>query len=169
MKYGVLVATALVCVATPAMADPVWNNISLGMTRAEVEGLYPQGHHVDYQPEAIEISDVTITEKCQAEVNIYFDDTNHVARVKVAGNPSMGGRCSNTVMTNLAAKYGQPSDWDRSGGSILAREGKVAIWRRDDGVAMRFKKFTNGILGGGGMLKASWELEFTGAAKDFAL
>jgi hypothetical protein len=148
-------------VASTASAEPIWGKVEFGMTRASVESLYPKGGNVDYQPKNIEISHVAITAKCEAEANIRFNDRGVVDSVMIAGNPSMGGRCSNEVMTNLAGKYGQPANWDGSGGSFLARQGKIAIWSRPDGVVMRFKKYENGILGGGGLLKASWELTYT--------
>jgi hypothetical protein len=139
------------------------------MSRSEVEALYPKVDGVDYQKDRIEISGITILEKCEAEANIYFNAEGQVDRVKIAGDPSMGGRCSDKVMTGLAAKYGQPANWDSTSGSILARQGKIAVWSRPDGVAMRFKKFENGILGGGGLLKASWELTYTKVGADFTL
>jgi len=170
MRVFVLSAAALVfAMPTSAIAEPVWDKVEFGMSRAQVEALYPEGPKVDYQSKAIEISDITIMGKCQAEVNIVFGDTATVTEVKVAGDPSMGGRCSEDVMTALSAKYGQPANWDGNAGSILARQGKVAVWRRSDGVAMRFKKFENGIFGGGGLAKASWELVYTKVDESFAL
>lgn len=163
-KRGILGGILALTFAGSALASPVWDKVELGMARADVEALYPSGRKVKYQRAAIEISDISITEKCGAEVNIRFDPTGHVNEVMVAGNPSIGGRCSNEVLTALSAKYGQPANWDDSQGSILAREGKVAIWSRPDGIAMRFKKFTNEGFGGGGLLKASWELSYTAAA-----
>lgn len=162
MKKLVIAALAL-GIASQAQAEPVWNNIEFGMTRAEVEALYPKGKGVSYQSKNIEISDITITAKCQAEANIRFDDAGLVREVMIAGNPSLGGRCSNDVLTALSAKYGQPSNWDNSAATILARQGKVAMWARPDGVAMRFKKYENGAFGGGGLGKASWELSYTKA------
>lgn len=155
--------------AQSAFAAPVWDKVEFGMTRAQVEALYPAGSRTEYQKNAIEISDVSITAKCQAEANIRFDDAGMVESVMIAGNPSMGGRCSNEVMTNLSAKYGQPANWDGNAGSILARQGKVMVWSRPDGVAMRFKKYENGVFGGGGLAKASWELTYTKADANFAL
>ncbi|EXS71377.1 hypothetical protein BF95_03670 [Sphingobium sp. Ant17] len=160
-KY--IAAALLMGIATQANAEPVWKNIEFGMTRAQVEALYPKGKGVSHQPKNIEISDIQITEKCAAEANIRFDDAGLVREVMIAGNPSMGGRCSNDVLTSLSAKYGQPANWDSSGGSILARQGKVAVWGRPDGVSMRFKKFENGAFGGGGLGKSSWELSYTKA------
>lgn len=159
----IIIAALAMGAATQANAEPIWGKVEFGMTRAQVEALYPKGSGVEYQSKAIEISDVKITAKCDAEANIRFDENGLVHEVMIAGNPSMGGRCSNDVLTALSAKYGQPSNWDNNAGSILARQGKVAIWARPDGVAMRFKKFENGVFGGGGLTKASWELSYTQA------
>ncbi|RYG99763.1 MAG: hypothetical protein EON58_02795 [Alphaproteobacteria bacterium] len=164
-----LICGAAMLVAVPAAADPVWDKVEFGMTRVQVEALYPEGGKTDYQKDAIEISDVTIMGKCKAEANIRFDDQGMVQEVMIAGDPSMGGRCSSDVMTALSAKYGQPANWDNSGGSILGRQKKIVVWSRPDGVAMRFKKFESGFLGGGGLAKASWELSYTKVGADFAL
>lgn len=158
-KIAASIAVFSSALAAPAAAEPVWRNIEFGMTRAQVEALYPEGDDVDYQPEAIELSDIQLTEECAAEVNIRFRN-GAVFEVMIAGDPSMGGRCSDLVMTQLAAKYGQPSNWDSSAGSILGRQGKVAYWSRP-GVAMRFKKFEAGFFGGGGLAKASWQLTYS--------
>jgi hypothetical protein len=169
MKELLIASLAAAVWATPAAADPLWDKVEFGMSRSQVEALYPRGSKTDYQKTAIEIADVPIMGKCNAEANIRFDEAGLVKEVMIAGNPSMGGRCSNDVMTALSAKYGQPANWDGSGGSILARQGKVAVWSRPDGVAMRFKKFESGIFGGGGLAKASWELTYTKVAADFGL
>jgi hypothetical protein len=132
-------ATVALFSATQASAQPVWDKVEFGMTRAQVEALYPSGNGVSYQRKAIEISHVKITDKCGAEANIRFDVDGTVQEVMIAGNPSMGGRCSNDVLTALSAKYGQPANWDSSQGSILARQGKIAMWSRPDGIAMRFR------------------------------
>lgn len=169
MKIMMVSAVALLATTTLATAEPVWDKVEFGMTRADVEAMYPKGGKVEYQPKAIEIADINIIGKCDAEVNIRFNDAGVVDEVMIAGNPSMGGRCSNDVMTALSAKYGQPANWDSSGGTILGRQGKIAVWRRDDGIAMRFKKYENGLFGGGGLLKASWELTYTKVDSSFSL
>ena len=81
----------------------------------------------------------------------------------------MGGRCSEQVIAGLSSKYGQPLDTDKQTGSFLSREGRVFLWNRDDGITMRLKRFTNGAFGGGGLLKASWELTYTKLGADLAL
>lgn len=161
--FRVILFIAAASSSGAAFAEPVWDKVEFGMTRTQVEALYPQSGKTKYQKRAIEISDIKITEKCGAEANIRFDETDTVKEIMIAGNPSMGGRCSNDVLTALSAKYGQPANWDNSDGTILARQGKVAMWSRPDGVALRFKKFENGGFGGGGLLKASWELTYSKA------
>ena len=154
----ILLTIAFFCAASAAHAEPVWDKVEFGMSRTQVEAIYPSGKDIEYQKNAIEISHIQITEKCSAEANIRFGPDGLVKEVMIAGNPSLAGRCSNDVLTALSAKYGQPANWDNSSGSLLARQGKVAMWSRPDGIAMRFKKFENGGLGGGGLGKASWEL-----------
>ncbi len=161
MGWKTTAALPLLVLASTASAEPVWDKVELGMSRAQVDALYPPTTHVKHQRQAIEISDVAITDKCQAEVNIRFDASQAVREVLVAGNPSMGGRCSNDVLAALSGKYGQPANWDDAQSTFLSREGKVAVWSRPNGVTMRFKKYTNGAFGGGGLAKASWELSYT--------
>ena len=146
----------------------VWDKVALGMPRSKVEGLYPKGEHTDWHADSIEISHVPILEKCDAEVNINFDG-DKVDTVKVAGNPSMGGRCSIKVLAALTGKYGEPLAGDTSHGTLLSRQGVTFIWRRDDGVTMQFKRYKNGFLGGGGLLKASWELTYSDLSDNIAL
>lgn len=170
MRKLSLFVVGLVVASAPAMAgEIVWGGIELGMSRSDVEAAYPKGGKTKYNSdESIEISDVRIIDKCQAEVNIYFE-AGVVDRVKIAGNPSMAGRCSDTILSGLASKYGQPLGEDRSGGTLGSREGKVYIWTRPGGLTMRFKKYTNGAWGGGGLLKASWDLLYTSTGEDLAL
>lgn len=158
-----LLALTFAALAVPASAhaEPVWDNVEFGMTRAQVEALHPESSKVDYQKKAIEISDIPIIAKCDAEVNIRFDDNDTVHQVMIAGNPSLGGRCSRDVLAALSAKYGEPLNRDSSEGSILARQGKIFTWNREGGITMQFKKFENGGFGGGGLGKASWELTYS--------
>lgn len=167
----VAIALAAIQAAEPSTAatPPVWGSVTLGAPREQIIAAYPKGGKTGYNPDgSIEIADVTIIDKCRAEVNIYFE-SGVVDRVMVAGDPSMGGRCSEKVLTGLASKYGEPLDSGRAGGSLLGREGKVFIWNRPDGITMRFKRYTNGFLGGGGLLKASWELTYSKLGTDLAL
>ena len=160
MRLTAIMIAALASPAT-AQAEPVWDKVEFGMTRTQVEALYPKSSKVDYQKKAIEISDIPIIAKCNAEVNIRFDDSDTVHQVMIAGDPSLGGRCSRDVLAALSAKYGEPLTRETSDGSILARQGKIFTWTRPGGVTMQFKKFENGGFGGGGLGKASWELTYS--------
>ena len=157
-----LVTLSIATLATmPLMAEPVWDKVEFGQSRAQVEALYPKSKTVDYQKKAIEISGIPIIAKCSAEVNIRFDDAGMVNEVMIAGDPSMGGRCSRDVLAGLSVKYGEPINRDTSAGSILARQGKIFLWTRPGGISMQFKKYENGMYGGGGLGKASWELTYS--------
>ena len=169
MRNRVVLGLVGICLPAIVHAEPIWDKVEFGMDRTQVELNYPKSSKVDYQKKAIEISDVRVVDGCDAEVNIRFDDSQKVESIMIAGNPSMGGRCSDRVLTNLAAKYGQPASSDQTQGSILARQGKISVWSRPDGTAMRFKKFESGGLGGGGFGKASWELTYTRLAGGFTL
>ncbi len=164
-----LALAAFVTATAAGAAEPVWDKVELGMTRSQVEALYPKGGKVKYEAKQLEIADVPIMGKCEAEANIYFNEAGVVDQVKIAGDPSMGGRCSKYVMAALASNYGQPMLTDGSFGRFLARQGKMVTWKRADGVTLQFKKYENGIFGGGGLMKASWELTYTNMGGSIAL
>jgi len=165
-----VVATALAfTAATPVFAGSVlWNNIESQMTTAQVHALYPSSGSVHYHNDETVIDDVSITERCQADVHIDHP-AGVVTRVRVRGKGSLGGRCSETVLTGLSSRYGQPLSRERTGGSILAREGSIYVWNRPDGVTLRFKRYTNGALGGGGLGHASWELTYSTVTEEINL
>jgi hypothetical protein len=87
-----------------------------------------------------------------------------VKEIVMRGTGSIAGRCSLKIITALSGKYGEPMDKDKVGGSLFAREGKNYIWAHD-GVMLQFKRYTSegGILGGGGLFAASWELRYSAA------
>lgn len=158
---------ALASLSAPAFALPLWNNVESDMTVAQVRALYPEGGSVQYRNDSTVIGDYRVTEGCQA--NVHIDHPRGVVtRVRVRGEGSMGGRCSDRVLTALSARYGEALSRDRRGGSFLAREGTVYVWNRE-GVTLRFKRYTNGVFGGGGLAAASWELEYSLVADDVAL
>lgn len=169
MRSRYAIATIVACISLSPVAASVWDKVDFGQSRSEVEANYPKGGKTKYNKNgSIEVSDVTIIGNCEAESNIYFDN-DEVSKIVINGNPSMGGRCSDTVFTALASKYGQPLGEVKSEQSLLAREGKVSVWTRPDGVTMRFKRFTNGAFGGGGLAKASWELTYTTTGGNISL
>lgn len=151
-----------------ASAQPIlWQNIRYGMTPAEVRALYPAGEHVEHRDNRITVREYQVTPQCQADVHIHFPNGT-VDRVQVRGEGSMGGRCSDTVLTALSSRYGEALSRDRRERSLLGREGTVYVWNRE-GVTLRFQRYTNGAFGGGGLGRASWELQYTTVQTDVAL
>ena len=163
MIRAFLMAALALLVAGPARADgPVlWRDIAAGMPRSAVHALYPAGKGVKHRDDSVEVKPIQITEQCEAELNVHFNG-DVVERIVLKGNPSMGGRCSDTVLSSLSAKYGQPLSDSNTERSVLAREGRIYVWTRD-GVTLRFKRFSNGAFAGGGLLAASWELTYSAA------
>lgn len=153
---------------TPENRGPVlWQNIRSGMPADEVRRLYPERDRVRHHREYTEIDNFPITEQCRAEINIRHE-TGFVDTVVLKGNPSLGGRCSDTILTTLSSRHGQPLSDTRTESSILAREGRIYVWNRN-GVTLRFKRFTSGAFSGGGLGGASWELTYTTVADEAAL
>lgn len=174
MKLGHVIALAVGAsgLAGTAYAQErivLWDKVEAGMTIDEVRAVYPAvaGKVKWHGTKQTEVEDVVILEGCEAEVEIQHA-SGKVDAVKVKGKGSLGGRCSDKVLGALSAKYGQPAVQRESKGSILAREGEIAVWNKA-GVAMRFKQFTNGGFGGGGLGAASWELTYTASASEISL
>jgi hypothetical protein len=165
-KLGLAFLAALA--PSSAFAVPLWHDVENGMTADQVHMLYPRGDHVEYKNDETVIHDYAVTERCHGDVHI---DHPHgtVTQVRIRGGSSMAGRCSEIVLDGLASRYGQPLSREHSHGSILAREGNIYIWHRDDGVTLRFKRFTNGAFGGGGLLAASWELTYSTVTENINL
>jgi hypothetical protein len=156
----------------PADNRPIlWQNIRFGMTVAEVRALYPQGQHeryvVNYRSDFTEVDEFHVVGECKAEINI-LHERGTVDSVVAKADGSLGGRCSDLVLTTLSSRYGQPLSDTREHSSILRREGRVYVWNRD-GVTLRLKRFSNGVFSGGGLGSASWELTYTTAPDDVAL
>lgn len=117
----ILIAIASVAASTPAMAGPVlWNNLELGMTKAEVTAKYPD-------------SSVVLTSDCGAKLEPRFRDERLYAvvlRIRPLPKDGLGGRrrCSDTVFANLLSKYGEPTSSQDVKGSSLAIASKETIW-----------------------------------------
>src|SRR4051812_5743814 len=159
MKALVLaLAGSFLLAATPASAQMLWRNIEHGMTVDQVRALYPAGEHVKYQGEEILLEEIRITPECEADVHIHLQGAT-VERVVLRGGASMSGRCSNRVLDALAARYGQSAAReDRRG--ILRRPSQDHIWNHE-GIMIRFRRFGGTDFGGGGLLRASWELSYS--------
>lgn len=146
----------------------LWDKVENGMTREKVQELYPEKKgQVKHKKKQTEIEDVVILEGCEAEVEIHHKE-GFVDVVKVKGRGSIAGRCSDKVFAALGVKYGQPAVERKATGNILERRGRVTVWN-SDGVILRFKRFTSGAFGGGGLGASSWEVWYTAAAKEIAL
>jgi len=173
MRNAALFGLMMAGLCTDVMAQAtsgttLWGQVENGMTRSQVEALYPkQKGKIKHRKKQTEIEDVVILEGCEAEVEIQYEN-DVVDVVKVKGRGSIAGRCSDKVFAALGAKYGQPDVQRRSRGSIVETEGDIAVWNRE-GVTLRFKRRTNGIFGGGGLGTASWEAWYTASAQEINL
>ena len=156
--------TAPVAVA-PSVASTIrkgvvlWREIEDGMPVARLRAMFPQGRNVAYKSDRTVLTDVPIIEGCEAKVNV-LHPAGVVKEIVMRGEGSIAGRCSLKIITALSGKYGEPLEKDKVHGSLLAREGKNYVWVKD-GVSLQFKRYTNGVLGGGGLLAASWELRYS--------
>ena len=159
---GYAQAQAALTTSTIAVTGPVlWRNIQDGMSVAQVHALYPEGQDVEWHNDRTVLTDVPVMDGCQAKVNIMHPD-GAVKEIVMRGEGAIAGRCSIKLITALSGKYGEPMDKDKVHGSLFGREGKNYIWAHD-GVTLQFKRYTNGVLGGGGLLAASWELRYSAA------
>jgi hypothetical protein len=150
---------AMTATATAPTGPVLWRNIQDGMSVAQLHTLYPQGQNVEWHNDRTVLTNVPILDNCQAKVNIMHPD-GAVKEIVMRGEGAIAGRCSIKLITALSGKYGEPLDKDKVHGSLFGREGKNYIWSHD-GVTLQFKRYTNGVLGGGGLLAASWELRYT--------
>jgi hypothetical protein len=146
----------------------LWRDIRAGMTRAEVRAIHPaQADVVHHREEATIIENYEVTDKCKATVRIYHEQGN-VDRVVVRGEGSIGGRCSDTVLTGLSSRYGEALNKERSGDGLFRRVNTAYVWNRD-GVTLRFRKFNGGAFGGNGLGAPSWELTYSEIEDQIAL
>lgn len=157
---GYAQAQAALTTSTVAATGPVlWRNIQDGMSVAQVHALYPESEDVEWHNDRTVLTDVPVMDGCQAKVNIMHPD-GAVKEIVMRGEGAIAGRCSIKLITALSGKYGEPMDKDKVHGSLFGREGKNYIWAHD-GVTLQFKRYTNGVFGGGGLLAASWELRYS--------
>jgi hypothetical protein len=145
--------------AMPGIA--LWRNVVDGMSAAQLRALYPQGRDVTYKDDRTVLGNVEVIPGCEAKVNI-MHPSGVVSEIVMRGDGAIAGRCSLKLITALSGKYGEPMDKDAVGQSLFGRHGKNYIWAHD-GVTLQFKRYTGGILGGDGLLQASWELRYSAA------
>jgi hypothetical protein len=149
--------------ARPAARQGIvlWRDVEDGMSVARLHALFPQGQNVVYKNDRTILGNVEIIPGCEAKVNI-MHPSGAVSEIVMRGDGSIAGRCSLKLITALSGKYGEPMDKDAVGQSWFGRHGKNYIWAHD-GVTLQFKRYTGGILGGDGILAASWELRYSAA------
>jgi hypothetical protein len=152
-------------IAAPAVAPRtreaivLWRDVEDGMSVSRLHALFPQGRDVIYKSDRTVIGNVEIIPGCEAKVNIMHPAGN-VTEIVMRGDGAIAGRCSLKLVTALSGKYGEPMDKDKVGQSWFGRHGKNYIWAHE-GVTLQFKRYTGGILGGDGILAASWELRYS--------
>jgi hypothetical protein len=139
----------------------LWRGVEDGMSVARLHALFPQGQDVTYKDDRTVLGNVEVIPGCEAKVNIMHPEGS-VSEIVMRGDGSIAGRCSLKLITALSGKYGEPMDKDKVGQSLFGRHGKNYIWAHD-GVTLQFKRYTGGILGGDGLLQASWELRYSAA------
>ena len=144
--------------AVPAEAQTLWRNIELGMTLEQLRTAYPAGEHVKYLADEMLLEEVRITPECEADAHIHHEN-GAVVRVVLRGGGSMSGRCANRILDALAGRYGQSAAREERRG-LLRRPSQDHIWTRE-GVMVRFRRFGGSDFGGGGLLRASWELTYS--------
>jgi hypothetical protein len=156
-------ATAVATGSGPVL----WRGIRAEMPVAALRAMYPQASNVSYRDDRTVLTDVPIMEGCEAKVNILHPQ-GVVKEIVMRGEGAIAGRCSLKLITALSGKYGEPAEKDKVGGSLFAREGKNYVWLKD-GIALQFKRYTSGALGGGGLFAASWELRYSANAMNVDL
>lgn len=160
-------ASAILAASSPSLAqdeptkEEAWRGISVGATRAELETMFPaERGKVKHKPNSIEVENVNIVGKCEAEAEVFFVDSV-VDRIELKGKGSLAGRCADQVYSALTAKYGQPDGENRrSGDGILARAGTGSVWSRGR-ITMTFKQYNDNGMGGSGLFQHSWRLTYT--------
>ena len=155
----ILIGLAAAASASTLPVTALWGEVTYGMPVQQARSLYPAGAKVRHQKDRIVIKDHVVSEQCKADVNIH-PPAGSVERVVVRGDASLAGRCSAAVLAGLAKRYGPPSNQYQLDVTPLAREKTTYVWTQD-GMTLRFKRYTNGGLGGGGLGGASWELSYS--------
>lgn len=167
MTREIIIASAALLIAAPSLAqdgaptEEAWRGIAVGATRTELGAMFPaERGKVKHKPNSIEVENVNIVGKCEAEAEIFFVD-NIVDRIELKGKGAIAGRCADQVYSALASKYGQPDGENRrQGDGILARAGTGSVWSRGR-ITMTFKQYNDNGMGGSGLFQHSWRLTYT--------
>lgn len=143
--------------ASPASAQPLWQNVEFGMNLAQLRALYPAGGKVSYAGDEVVLHDYAVTAKCSADVHIRLA-AGSVKSVDVKGRSALDQHCAEAVQDGLSAKYGPPlTTGPHEGGSIFAHAGIAYSWNHD-GVTLRFVRYPQSWP------LPAWEIQYIVAA-----
>ena len=140
-------------IASPAFAQPLWQNVESGMNVAQLRALYPAGGKISYGKDEVVLHDYAVTAKCSADVHIRLA-AGSVKSVDIKGHGALDQHCAEAVLDGLSAKYGQPLTTGPHRGSILGKPGIAYSWNRD-GVTLRFVRYPQSWP------LAAWEIDYT--------
>ena len=156
IKLSIL--TGLMLAATPAISQPLWQNIEGGMTVVQVRTLYPDAKQ---RGDRTEIKGYLPLPDCPSNVHI-MHPAGSVSEVRVRGKGSIGGICSAKIMEALVAKYGAPLTRDITNAETYL-ENRTLVWSKD-GLLVRFQKMDDS-----GLVSASWEMTYSIISQEVGL
>lgn len=100
-KIGLVITLSMV--STTALATPLWQGVSAGMSSKEVMAIFPRG---DRSSKKIEIKKFQPTPGCDSDVTILLPN-KRVTEVVVSGKDR---KCASKIYTALIGKYGDPNN-----------------------------------------------------------
>jgi hypothetical protein len=158
----IALAAALLLSAAQGVAAPgaaaeldsrtvLWQNVRAGMSRAEVQALYPLSDKVRHRRDRVEVDDFIVTGRCRAEVNIYFQ-AEAVNRVFLKGKGDPTDGCPDTVLRALVGRYGAALSESNNARSAAGNGFETRMWvnspvvielaRQVEGQTLRSSQFT---------------------------
>lgn len=149
----------LVMTATPAAAQPLWENIDAGMTAAQVQALYPAGPQVRHRPDRTTIRLHPLTGQCRADIHI-LHPRGQVEQVVLRGEPAIVPQCGTAMLASIEQRLGRAASEATGRPGMLQRPRTTYVWHAG-GIHLRFVRYLPEGIGGTGLGNASWELSFS--------
>lgn len=132
----IMIAAFALSVASVAHAGtPLWQNIEAGMTREQVQSLYPQGQ--DRKGKMWVVRDVEVIPNCKATADIHYENGT-VTKVVLYGKNKFLDVCEDYVRDAVLAKYGEPIEQKEHSNDFGLAYDELK-WSRD-GVLIRFER-----------------------------
>lgn len=156
---GMLAAAAALMAAAPASAQILWDRVDAGMSAEAARARYPAGGRTRHRGDRITLRDHEISGQCRADVHIHHEGGS-VGRVVMRGEPAIAGRCGLAILEVLAARYGQPESQIDVAAGLTSRGKTVYSWTQN-GVTLRYTRYSTAGYGGSGLGNASWELVYS--------